>query len=131
MNHTTLNLEEYRCRKCGRVFYIDAMDRHPLNMDFGCPHGCDDGSERMRAIVVGLKEALDGRVSDFSRITDYEVALSLSAEDFERSMGSASEDQNEFDAWAAEAEDVLCDLIDWNAVFECAQEAFQDAGEGR
>ena len=129
MNQPTLNLEEYRCRKCGRLFYIDATDRHPLNMDFGCPHGCDDGSERMRDVVVEIKEAMDGRVNDFSRIKDYEVALSLSAEDFERSMGRASEDQNEFDAWAAEAEDVLCDSIDWNAVFECAHEAFQDAGE--
>jgi len=127
MNQITL--EQYRCRKCGRVFYVDAADRHTLNLDFGCPHGCDDGSERMRAIVAEIKEAVDGRVNDFSRIRDYEVALSLSAEDFERSMGRAPEDQNEFGAWAAHAEDVLCDLIDWNAVFECAHEAFQDAGE--
>ena len=129
MNQPTLNLEEYRCRKCGRVFYIDAVDRHPLNLDFGCPHGCDDGSERMQDIVVETKEAVDGRVSDFSRIKDYETALSLSAEDFERSMGRAPEDQNEFDAWAAQTEDVLCDLIDWNVVFECAHEAFHDGGE--
>jgi len=129
MNQPTLNLEEYRCRKCGRMFYIDAVDRHPLNLDFGCPHGCDDGSERMRDIVAEIKEAVDGRVNDFSRIKDYEVALSLSAEDFERSMGRAPEEQNEFGAWGAEAEDVLRDLIDWNAVFECAHEAFHDAGE--
>jgi len=129
MNQPTLNLEEYRCRKCRRLFYIDATDRHPLNMDFGCPHGCDDGSERVRDIVAEIKEAVDGRVNDFSRIKDYEVALSLSAEDFERSTGRAPEDQNEFDACAAETEDVLYDWIDWNAVFECAHEAFQDAGE--
>jgi len=84
MNHATLNLEEYRWRKCGRVFYIDGMDRHPLNLDFGCPHGCDDGSERMRDIVADIKEAVDGRVNDLSRIKDYEVVLSLSEEDFER-----------------------------------------------
>jgi len=129
MNQATLNLEEYRCRKCRRLFYIDAADCHPLNLDFGCPHGCDDESERMRGIVAEMKEAMDGRVNDFSRIRGYKVVLSLSAEDFERSMGRAPEDQKEFDAWAAQAEDVLCDLIDWNAVFECAHEAFQDAGE--
>ena len=57
-------------------------------------------------------------------LTDWE----RSEEDFERSMGRAPECQNEFDAWGAEAEDILCDSIDWNVVREGAQEAFQDAG---
>jgi hypothetical protein len=129
MNHATLNLEEYRCRKCGRLFYIDGMDRHPLNLDFGCPHGCDGGSEHVRDVVAEIKEAVDGRANDLRRIKDYEVVLSLSEEEFERSMGRAPEDQDEFDAWAAQAEDVLYDWIDWNAVCECAHEVIHDGGE--
>jgi hypothetical protein len=73
-----LTLEEYWCRKCGRLFYINAVDRHPLNMDFGCPHGCDDGSERLRDIVAEIKDTADGRVNDFSGIRDHQVVLSLS-----------------------------------------------------
>ena len=89
-----VNLEEYRCRKCGRLFYIDGMDHHPLNMDFGCPHGCDDGSERMRDIVAEIKETADGRVNDF-RIKDYQMVLLLSPEEFELSMGRTPQDQDD------------------------------------
>jgi len=57
----TLNLEEYRCRKCGRVFYIDATQHHPLDLDFGCPYGCDDNGERERDMVAEIRETADGR----------------------------------------------------------------------
>ena len=131
MNHETLNLEEYRCKKCDRVFYIDAMDRHPLNMDFGCPHGCDDGSEHMRDIVAEIQEGVDGDVNDFNQIKNRNVLLSLSEGEFERSMGREPKDQNEFDAWAEKAEDLLCDLIDWNVICDCAHDAFQNEDERR
>ena len=126
---TQLTLEEYRCRKCGRLFFINAMDRHPLNMDFGCPHGCDDGSERMRDIVAEIKETADGRVNDFSGIRDHQVVLSLSPAEFERSVGRAPEDQGEFDAWATRAEDMLNVSIDWNTLCQCAYEAIQTADD--
>jgi len=48
MNPATL--EEYRCRKCGRVFYIDAAERSDLDLDFGCPYGCDDNGRYIRQI---------------------------------------------------------------------------------
>lgn len=124
-----LTLEEYRCRKCGRLFYINAVDRHPLNMDFGCPHGCDDGTERLRYIVAEIKETTDGRVKDFSGIRDHEVVLSLSPAEFERSVGRAPGDQGEFDAWAMQAEELLHDSIDWNVVCACAHEAIQMADD--
>ncbi len=44
----TLNLEQYQCRRCGRFFYINAMDRNSLDPDFGCPYGCDDNGEHTR-----------------------------------------------------------------------------------
>ena len=46
----TLNLEQYRCRRCGRLFYINAMDRRDLDLDFGCPYGCDDNGRHVRDI---------------------------------------------------------------------------------
>ena len=61
----TLNLEEYRCRKCRRVFYIDATERSTLDLDFGCPYGCDDNGERERDIMAETRETADGRVNDF------------------------------------------------------------------
>jgi len=127
MNQATL--EEYRCRKCGRLFYIDGMDRHPLNMDFGCPHGCDDGSERMRDIVAEIKETADGRVNDF-HIRDYQIVLLLSPEEFELSMGRMPEDQEEFDRWAFFVEKGLLEgNIDWDNIRECTREAMLTAGE--
>ncbi len=126
-----VNLEEYRCRKCGRLFYIDGVDRHPLNIDFGCPHGCDDGSERMRDIVAEIKETADGRVNDFRRIRDHKVVLSLSAVEFERSMGRTPRDQKEFDRWAFFMEKALYEgNIDWDNIHECTRRAMRRQRKG-
>ena len=46
----TLNLEQYQCRRCGRFFYINAMDKSSLDLDFGCPFGCDDAGKHTRDI---------------------------------------------------------------------------------
>ena len=59
MNDATLNLEAYRCRKCGRAFYIDGRERSDLDLDFGCPYGCDDNGRHIgavRAEAAGAKE---------------------------------------------------------------------------
>lgn len=52
-------------------------------------------------VVAGLScghVPAGGRVNDFSRIREHKIVLSLSAAEFERSMGRAPEDQGEFDA---------------------------------
>jgi hypothetical protein len=64
----TLNLEEYRCRKCRRLLYINAVEHSSLNIDFSCPYGCDDNGEHARDIVAQIKEEADGRVNDFQTI---------------------------------------------------------------
>jgi len=56
MNNVTL--EEYRCRKCGRVFYINAAERSNLDLDFGCPYGCDDNGRYVGAVRA---EATQGK----------------------------------------------------------------------
>jgi len=56
---TTLELEQYQCRSCGRLFYINAVDRSPLDLDFGCPYGCDDKGRHIRNILTNIKDVAD------------------------------------------------------------------------
>jgi len=57
---TTMNLEQYRCLQCGRLFYINAMDRRELDLDFGCPYGCDDNGKHIRDIRTQVKGVSEG-----------------------------------------------------------------------
>lgn len=130
MNPEILNLEEYRCRRCGRLFYIDAVERSSLDIDFGCPYGCDDAGERVRDIVAQITEEANGRVNDFQVIKDYRVTLSFLPGEFELSMGRSPRDQDEFDAWATLVEKGLLNgHVDWDILYQCACEAMQDEGE--
>jgi len=59
MKHATLSLEGYRCRQCGRGFYVNAAERRDLDLDFSCPYGCDDNGRyigAVRAEAAGAKE---------------------------------------------------------------------------
>ncbi len=53
---TTLNLQQYECRKCGRLFYINKMDKSSLDLDFGCPYGCDDNGKYVKDIKTDIRE---------------------------------------------------------------------------
>jgi len=59
MVRTTLDLEQYQCRTCGRFFYINTMDRKPLDLDFGCPYGCDDNGRHVRDIETNITRVKD------------------------------------------------------------------------
>ena len=59
MNQRTINLEEYWCRKCGRLFYINAVERNSLDIDFGCSYGCDDNGRHVRDIKTEVKGAIE------------------------------------------------------------------------
>lgn len=50
-----IELEQYRCRRCGRLFYIDGMDRSKLDENFGCTFGCKDGGKLLRRIHFEVK----------------------------------------------------------------------------
>jgi len=52
---TTLELEQYQCRKCGRFFYINRMEKNSLDLDFGCPYGCDDNGRHVRNIKTEIR----------------------------------------------------------------------------
>jgi hypothetical protein len=56
MVRKTLNLEQYQCRRCGRLFYINVVDRSSLDLDFGCPYGCDDAGEHTRNICAEITD---------------------------------------------------------------------------
>lgn len=45
-----MQLEQYQCRTCGRLFYINALDRDAYDLDFGCPYGCDDNGRHVQDI---------------------------------------------------------------------------------
>jgi len=55
----TLNLEQYQCRKCGRLFYINMMDRSSLDLDFACPYGFDGYGEYVRDIKTEVEQVKD------------------------------------------------------------------------
>ena len=58
---TTLVLEQYQCRRCGRLFYINTMDRSSMDFDFGCPYGCDDNGRHVRDIKTEVNEVSEVR----------------------------------------------------------------------
>ena len=119
MNQITL--DEYRCRKCGRLFYINGAERSSLDLDFGCPYGCDDNGDRIRALTAGAEEAVEGSAAG---ITDHRIVIELSEGDFESSMARKPRDQEEFDDWAYLVEKGLVNgHIDWDIVYECARDA--------
>ena len=41
----TLNLEQYRCLHCGRVFYINVMDKSDRDVELICPYGCSGNGQ--------------------------------------------------------------------------------------
>lgn len=53
-----MNLEQYQCRECGRFFYVSSMDRRGMDLDFGCPYGCDDNGEHVRDLHAEIKEVM-------------------------------------------------------------------------
>ncbi len=129
MNTKTLNLKEYRCRKCGRLFYIDAVERRPFDLDFGCPYGCDDNGEHIRVIVIRADEMAVGPDVG-TGIKDHRIVIELCQGDFERSMARKPRDQNEFDDWAALTEKGLLNgHIDWDILYGCTCDAMQYKGD--
>jgi len=59
VGQNNLDLEQYQCRRCGRLFYINGMDRSSLDLDFGCPFGCDDNGRHVRDLHAEIKEVTE------------------------------------------------------------------------
>ena len=53
---TTLELEQYQCGKCSRFFYISKMDKTGLDLDFGCPFGCEDNGRHTRNLHTTINQ---------------------------------------------------------------------------
>ena len=58
---TTLKLEQYQCKRCGRMFYINRKDRGIYDLEFGCPYGCDDAGQHVRDISTNIEDVKDMR----------------------------------------------------------------------
>ena len=130
-----LRLEEYRCRRCHRLFYVESGDRGGLELDFGCPYGCDDNGEHLCSLGSAIREATEavakGRKTS-EEIRDYRIILHLCLEEFELSMGRKPKSQAEFDQWAALAEKGLLNgHIDWDILYDCTCDAMTNYGGGQ
>jgi len=53
----TLEVEQYRCRNYGRLFWVKEADRAELNLDFGCPYGCDGNGRHVCRISARVEKA--------------------------------------------------------------------------
>jgi hypothetical protein len=61
------------------------------------------------------------------KIEEHEIVLTLSAGDFEQSMGRLPKSQEEFNEWAHLAEKGLLNgHIDWDIIYGCTAEAMSD-----
>ena len=58
-DRTTLDMEQYRCRQCKRMFYIHADSKDLQDVDFGCPYGCDDNGKHVRDLKAEVTETTD------------------------------------------------------------------------
>ena len=57
-------------------------------------------------------------------VLDHRIVISLSAGDFEQSMGRKPKDEDEFERWALLVEKGLLNgHIDWNILYECTRDA--------
>jgi hypothetical protein len=57
--YDTIQIEQYRCRRCNRRFYVNSGERSEFDLDFGCPYGCDDNGcliGAVRFVVTDMKE---------------------------------------------------------------------------
>lgn len=120
-------LEEYRCRRCNRLFYVESGDRGSMEVEFGCPYGCDDNGEHVCSLGSAIREVTQVAVEDCKtsgQIKDYRMILNFCSEEFELSMGRKPKSQAEFDQWAALAEKGLLNgHIDWDILYDCACDA--------
>ena len=128
----TLRLEEYRCRRCARLFYVESGDRDGLELDFGCPYGCDDNGEHVCSLGSEIKDIRQAAARDekaSGRIRDHSIVLHFCPEEFELSMGRKPKSQAEFDEWAALAEKGLLNgHIDWDILYDCTCDAMTNCG---
>ena len=45
-------LYEYACDTCHSVWYMQEKINSPLDIDFGCPHGCDDAGRYVGKMLI-------------------------------------------------------------------------------
>ena len=51
-----LHINQYQCQRCGRFFYISMNDKSDLDIEFGCPFGCDDAGKHTRDFICSIEQ---------------------------------------------------------------------------
>jgi hypothetical protein len=130
------HLIQYECETCGRYFYVKESDKSELDIEFGCPSGCDDAGKPVRKIVFETKSITDletGETTTHENIssTDEPIAKytlgweSVKALCEKRGIdfGRLSEDQrSDIEHYAQKG---LESQIDWEIVIDCALQALK------
>jgi hypothetical protein len=137
VNHFTppdAHLIQYECETCGRYFYVKEGDKSELDIEFGCPFGCDCAGKPVRKIIFETKSITDLRTGETTTLkdlssTDEPIAkYTLGWEDVEAfcekrgiDFSRLSEDQrSDIEHYAQKG---LESQIDWEVIIECALQA--------
>lgn len=64
LTRTTLELLQFECLTCGRLFYINRLDKNSVNASFGCPFGCDDDGKFKRVICTQVQKLIEADGSE-------------------------------------------------------------------
>jgi hypothetical protein len=129
------HLIQYECETCGRYFYVKEGDKSELDIEFGCPFGCDDAGKPARKIIFETKSITDLRTGETATneniSTDEPIAkYTLRWEDVKAfcekrgiDFSRLSEDQrSDIEHYAQKG---LESQIDWEIVVECALQALK------
>ncbi len=130
------HLIQYECETCGRYFYVKEGDKSELDIEFGCPFGCDDAGKPVRNIIFETKSITDLRTGEITThenksSTDEPIAkYTLGWEDVKAfcekrgiDFNRLSEDQrSDIEHYAQKG---LESQIDWEIVIDCALHALK------
>jgi len=126
-----LRLEQYRCRRCDRLFFVESGSSGQ-ERDFGCPDACDGSGQHVYSLGVEIRDVRKATTRNekaSGRIREHRIILQICPEEFELSMGRKPKSQAEFDRWAALAEKgLLSGHIDWDILYDCTCEAMTNYG---
>ncbi len=130
------HLIQYECETCGRYFYVKEGDKSELDIEFGCPFGCDDAGKPVRKIIFETKSITDlrtGKTTTHESIscTDEPIAkYTLRWDDVKAlcekrgiDFSRLSEDQrSDIEHYAQKG---LESQIDWEIIIDCALHALK------
>ncbi|WAM22646.1 MAG: hypothetical protein OI715_00705 (plasmid) [Candidatus Methanoperedens sp.] len=130
------HLIQIECETCGRYFYVKEGDKSNLDIEFGCPFGCDCAGKPVRKIIFETKSITDLRTGETTThenisSTDEPIAkYTLGWEDVKtfcekRGIDFSRLSENKRSDIEHYAQKGLESQIDWEVVIDCALQALK------